>query len=131
VNRRPGRLLSARDAEKVLGIPASTVRNWLARSSRTGLQVAGTDRRGKQVFRESDLIALRDRRRRLLHPVRNTTKSELGRHLSALDATGLFPGGTDNNEKPWFYEADLIVLARGLRIRDNKGERIHDMSDLA
>lgn len=57
------RLLSARDAEKVLGIPASTVRTWFQRKARTGLWDYGRDQRGHPMFREADLIALRDRRR--------------------------------------------------------------------
>lgn len=57
------RLLSARDAEKVLGIPAATVRQWFHRRHRTGLWDYGRDQRNHPMFRESDLIALRDRRR--------------------------------------------------------------------
>lgn len=59
---RPSRLLSAADAEKVLGIPASTVRSWWRRRAYTGLWDYGRDRRGHPLFDETHLIALRDRR---------------------------------------------------------------------
>lgn len=55
------RLLSAMDAEKVLGIPAGTVRSWFSRRRMTGLYDYGRDRRGHPMFREADLVALRDR----------------------------------------------------------------------
>lgn len=57
------RLLSARDAEKVLGIPAATVRTWFHRRRWTGLYDFGRDQRNHPLFRESDLIALKTRRR--------------------------------------------------------------------
>lgn len=53
------RLLSARDAEKLLGMPASTVRTWAGRHRATGLYSAGLDRCGRPLYRESDLIRLR------------------------------------------------------------------------
>jgi len=58
------RLYSARDAEKVLGISASTIRTWWRRYGRKegGLWDYGTDRRGNPMFRAKDLIALRDKR---------------------------------------------------------------------
>ena len=65
MNRRPSRLLSARDAEKVLGIPASTIRNWHHRRARTGLESAGKDRRGNPMFHEQDLKDLRGGKRTL------------------------------------------------------------------
>jgi hypothetical protein len=55
------RLLSARDAEKVLGIPAATVRSWFRRRKATGLYDFGRDQRNHPMFRERDLLALRDR----------------------------------------------------------------------
>jgi hypothetical protein len=53
------RPLSARDAERLHGIPASTVRTWYQRRARTGLYPVGRDRRGNPLFRESDLLHLR------------------------------------------------------------------------
>ncbi len=72
-----GRLLSPAEAQQHLDIPASTVRTWHQRRSRTGLYAAGM----------------------------------LGR-------------------APLFYEADLIAAQRGLRVRDDRGERIHTLHDL-
>jgi len=64
VSRTPhGRLLSARDAEKVLGIPAATVRSWWHRRRRNGLYDYGRDKRNNPMFREQDLLALWDGRR--------------------------------------------------------------------
>jgi len=59
--QQPSRLLSAVDAERVLGIPASTVRSWWRRRQRTGLWDYGRDRRNHPLFDEQHLIALRDR----------------------------------------------------------------------
>lgn len=53
------RPLSALDAEKVLGIPAATVRSWYYRRDRTGLHAVGLDGKDNPMFYESDLIALR------------------------------------------------------------------------
>lgn len=53
-------LLSARDAEKRLGIPAGRVRVWFFRRERTNLKDLGTDRSGHPLFRSCDLVALRD-----------------------------------------------------------------------
>ena len=58
-----GRLLSPVEAEKHLGIPASTVRTWHHRRYRTGLYAAGQDRHGKPLFYEADLLAMKKRRR--------------------------------------------------------------------
>lgn len=58
----PHRLLSARDAEKVLGIPASTIRTWYARRETNGLYEYGRDNRNAPLFRATDLTALRTRR---------------------------------------------------------------------
>ena len=55
----PERRLSASDAEKVLGIPASTVRSWYRRRRNTGLYEIGLDGRNHPLFYESDLLALR------------------------------------------------------------------------
>lgn len=55
------RLLSAADAEKVHGIPAATVRSWYRRRRTTGLYDYGRDQRNHPMFRERDLLALRDR----------------------------------------------------------------------
>lgn len=56
-----GRLLSARDAEIVLGIPAATVRSWYRRQRMTGLYDFGRDRRNHPLFYEKHLVELRDR----------------------------------------------------------------------
>ena len=52
------RLLSARDAEKLLGIAARRVRVWWFRRSQTNLWDYGTDRSGHPLFRSCDLAAL-------------------------------------------------------------------------
>lgn len=143
------RRLSARDAEKLLGIPASTVRTWYQRTARTCLRPVDFQR-GKPRFRESDLTRLRQGKRQLqARP--SPRHGEYGRYLSARDAekilgipastvatwyhrkerTQLYPLGHDNNGNPIFYEADLIVLTRGLQIRDEESERAYTMSDLA
>lgn len=57
------RLLSAQDAEKVLGIPAATVRSWFRRQRMTGLYDFGRDHRNHPLFRERDLLGLRDKNR--------------------------------------------------------------------
>lgn len=143
-------VLSALDAEKLLGIPAATVRSWWHRKATTGLRSAGVDRRGHNLFRREDLIALRDKRR-LKVPIVRVIDDELGRHLSAKDAeevlgipasrvrlwhhrrhtSGLFSGGLDSGGRPWFYEADLIALAYGHSVRDEYGERLRTMENLA
>lgn len=53
------RLLSARDAQRVLGIPASTVNTWHHRKEHTGLYSRAVDFQRSPLFYESDLIALR------------------------------------------------------------------------
>lgn len=58
-----GRLLSPAEAEKHLGISASTVRTWHHRCQRTGLFAAGQDRHGRPLFYEADLLALKLRKR--------------------------------------------------------------------
>lgn len=58
-----GRLLSAIEAQKHLGIPASTVRTWHSRQRWTGLYSAGLDRNRRPLFYEADLLALKLRRR--------------------------------------------------------------------
>lgn len=74
-----GRLLSPRDAQKELGIPASTVRTWFQRKQRTGLWDVGRDNRGHPVFYEADLIALKLRRRvRDKHGRRHHTMRDVG-----------------------------------------------------
>lgn len=143
------RHLSATDAEKLLGISASTIRTWYHRREQTGLYAAGRDRRGKPTFREVDLIRLRDKRRQVSVSV-NPAFGELGRLLSARDAertlgipastvstwhsrkeqTGLYSFGLDTRRNPLFYEVDLIVLRRGLRVMDDEGQRINTMRDV-
>lgn len=54
-----GRLLSAAEAERVLGIRASTVRTWHSRTATTGLYSAGLDASGRPLFYEADLVALK------------------------------------------------------------------------
>ena len=62
--RQPhGRLLSAADAQRVLGIPAATVRSWHHRRRHTGLYPIGLDRRHQPLFYEADLLQLRRGRR--------------------------------------------------------------------
>lgn len=58
-----GRLLTAGEAQKHLGIPASTVRTWHHRQRYTGLFSAGLDRHGRPLFYEADLLALKLRKR--------------------------------------------------------------------
>jgi hypothetical protein len=53
------RLLSAHDAEKVLGIPRATVRSWAHRHAATGLFAVQKDRRGVDIYLESDLLRIR------------------------------------------------------------------------
>jgi transposase len=43
--------------------------------------------------------------------------------------SGLYSAGL-LGRAPLFYEADLIAAKRGLRIRDDQGERIHTLDDL-
>ncbi len=143
------RRLSARDAEKVLGISASTVRTWYQRKGRTGLEPVDFER-GKPRFRESDLVRLRENRHRITGRV-GREYGELGRYMAAWEAekllgipaatvttwhrrteiTGLCTAGPDARGRPLFYEVDLIVLRRGLPLRDEQGRRIHTMSDVA
>lgn len=53
-----GRLLSATDAERELGIPAGTVRSWWNRG-REGMELAGLDAiRDRPLWWECDLLAL-------------------------------------------------------------------------
>lgn len=59
----PERLLSARDAERLHGIPRGTIHSWHSRRAFTGLHAYGRDRRNHPMFRETDLLALRDRNR--------------------------------------------------------------------
>lgn len=53
-----GRLLSAADAQKVIGIPAARIRKWAERKDRTGLERAGIGWRDYPLYWEADLIAL-------------------------------------------------------------------------
>jgi transposase len=140
------RWLSAADADKMLGIPASTVRTWYHRRARTGLYPVSQDRRGRLRFRETDLIRLRDRRRLVVVHV-NAAHGDLGRLLSASDAERvlgipastvntwhnrrrLSPRGIDACRHPLFHEVDLVALKRGLRIRDDDGHRIYNMRNV-
>lgn len=66
------RLLSARDAERVLHIPASTVNTWHHRRQQTGLYSRAVDYRRSPLFYESDLIALRSG-----NPIRNADGSRI------------------------------------------------------
>lgn len=144
------RELSATDAEKVLGISASTVRTWHQRRARTRLEPVSHDRRGRPRFREADLVQLY-RGRRQVRSTPSVGHGDLGRRLAAWEAeeylgipastvatwhqrqatTGLYSLGADRSGRPLFFEADLIVLWRGLRIKNSDGERIHTMPDLA
>lgn len=58
-----GRLLTAGEAHKHLGISASTVRTWHHRQRYTGLFSVGLDRHGRPLFYEADLLALKLRKR--------------------------------------------------------------------
>lgn len=58
-----GRLVSAVEAEKLLGIPATTVRTWHHRSRFTGLFSAGLDRYSRPLFYEADLLVRKMRMR--------------------------------------------------------------------
>jgi transposase len=71
-----GRLLSAAEAERVLGISASTVRTWHARNATTGLYSAGLDSSGRPLFYEADLIAMK-RKKQL--------RDKRGERLNTLD----------------------------------------------
>jgi hypothetical protein len=72
-----GRLLSAAEAHRLLGIPASTVRTWHHRQRWTGLYSAGLDKNRRPLFYEADLLALklrrqvRDKRGRRHHTMRD------------------------------------------------------------
>lgn len=57
-----GRRLTPTEAEKYLGIPASTVRTWHQRRHRNGLFPMGQDRYGKPLFYEADLLAMKLRK---------------------------------------------------------------------
>lgn len=59
----PERLLSARDAFRLHGIPRGTINSWHSRREFTGLHAYGLDKHGHPMFRESDLLGLRDRNR--------------------------------------------------------------------
>lgn len=61
------RKLSARDAEKLLGIPAATIYVWHHRRAATGLYPVGLDCYGRPLYRQSDLQRLR-RGQRIRHP---------------------------------------------------------------
>lgn len=53
------RLLTAQEAERELGIKASTIRTWHQRRKWTGLYPQGLNRRNHPMFREADLVLLR------------------------------------------------------------------------
>lgn len=147
-----GRNLSAVEAQKLLGIPASTVRTWHQRKDRTRLYPVEFDRRGKPRFREADLLRLRDGKRAVIAGPHDPRYGDFGRYLSAEDAqrelgipagtvrtwhqrvvrTGLRSVGEDSFGRPFFYEVDLIVLKKGLGIvKDDFGERVYTMRDVA
>lgn len=148
------RRLTARDAEKLLGIPSSTVRTWFHRT-----RLYPVDYHQKRPrFRESDLVALRDGRRLRGRP--SAVHGEYGRYLSPWEAQKhlgipmttilgwtkqfvwamgpqgpeqrpkLLTVGQDAHGRDLYYEADLVVLWRGLRLRDDEGERIYSIKDL-
>jgi hypothetical protein len=77
-----GRLLSAADAERVLGIPRSTVATWHQRRERTGLYPAAKDSRNDPLFYEVDLIVLsrklplRDEAGERLHTMSDVTTAK-------------------------------------------------------
>lgn len=57
--RHDDRPISAADAERLYGIPASTVRSWHYRRGQTGLEPTGLDHNGRPLFRAVDLERLR------------------------------------------------------------------------
>lgn len=149
---KAGRKLSAIEAQKLLGIPASTVRTWHQRKDRTGLLPVEFDRQGKPRFRESDLLRLRDGKRTITGPSPTERYGDFGRYLTAKDAervlgipastvatwhqrvvrTGLRAVGHDNYGHPFFYEVDLIALKKGMGIvKDDFGERVYTMRNVA
>lgn len=70
-----GRLLSAAEAQRLLGINASTVRTWHQRCSTSGLYSAGLDGSGRPLFYEADLVALQQKR---------AVRDELGERIHTL-----------------------------------------------
>lgn len=58
-----GELLSGDEAEHSLGIPAVTIRSWVARKKLTAARVVDTERgkgnRRRALFWEADLLAVR------------------------------------------------------------------------
>lgn len=56
----PQRLLSARDAFRLHGIPRGTINSWHSRRQFTNLHAYGRDKHGHPLFRETDLLWLRD-----------------------------------------------------------------------
>lgn len=147
-----GRHLSAIEAQKLLGIPASTIRTWHQRKDRTRLYPVEFDRQGKPRFREADLLRLRDGKRAITGPPPSERYGDFGRYLSAEDAqrelgipagtvrtwhqrvvrTGLRAVGVDSFDRPFFYEVDLIALKKGMGIaKDDCGERVFTMKDVA
>lgn len=141
------RMLSAAEANKVLGIPAPTVRTWYHRRERTGLYPVGFDRRGHPRFREDDLLRLRKghgHRRGPTPGPADLVVGSLDRLLTAHDAqqvlgipastvttwhhrrlqTGLYSRAYDER-RPLFYESDLIALRCGQPVRDAEGNRIY------
>lgn len=78
-----GRLLSPAEAQRHLGIPASTVRTWHHRRHWTGLYPAALDRHHRPLFHEADLLALKLRRQ---------VRDKHGRrHHTMLDVTSADP----------------------------------------
>lgn len=53
------RWLSAYEAEVHLGIPRATIRSWARRHAATGLFPIDKDRRGVDLYLESDLLKIR------------------------------------------------------------------------
>lgn len=59
VTGRRDRWLTAYEAEVYLGIPRATVRSWARRHKSTGLFAIDKDRRGVDLYVESDLLKIR------------------------------------------------------------------------
>lgn len=54
-------LLTTRQAQEYLGIPAGTVRSWACRVAQTGLRALDYDRNGRALYDVTELLELRDR----------------------------------------------------------------------
>lgn len=68
------RTMTAPEAERELGVPASSIRGW---ASLQKLFAVGIDQRGRKLYRVSDVLALREatgRRARHTRPTRGALR---------------------------------------------------------